>query len=236
MPSVLAELWHDAPALVIGGALVLAVAAVWLVNRALGEGREVSFWPPRVGARPSSSGDTPSARSAPGAHPDNHGPATGTRDRAFPDHPPVPSVEVPSTPIAALRVEGGANAGTVYLLTEDRRTVTLGRGNECDLAFPDPVFSRTHARINVTPASNPSAPQRSYLFELIDTGSANGTFLNGERIHRASLADSDLIQVGGVRIRFTLFGQPLAAQPAPGADGRTQVAENRTAHSSSALR
>jgi len=207
MPSVLSQMWHDAPALVIAGGLVLVVVVLWLVNRALGEGREISFWPPRIGARPGSRGDSPSAAAPrPAAEADKDPPASEQVGSGFPEYPPVPSLAVPSTPIAALRVEAGARAGTVYLLTEDRRTLTLGRGNECDLAFPDTVLSRTHSRINVSPAPNPTGLHRSFLFELIDSASANGTFLNGRRIDRASLGNNDLIQIGGVRIRFNVLG------------------------------
>jgi pSer/pThr/pTyr-binding forkhead associated (FHA) protein len=63
--------------------------------------------------------------------------------------------------------------------------------------------------------------------EVIDDGSLNGTFLNGERIRRALLRHGDVISVGRRRLRFVQIGprrhdldhptQPLELAAAPAA-------------------
>jgi FHA domain/Protein of unknown function (DUF3662) len=74
------------------------------------------------------------------------------------------------------------------------RHVRLGRRPECDLVVPDPGVSRRHA----------SLYRRVAGWYLVDHGSTNGTFINGERIKTpAKLASGDEIQLGKrVRLRF----------------------------------
>lgn len=80
----------------------------------------------------------------------------------------------------------------------------LGRIPECDFVFDQDSVSRQHARITV------HSPQR---ISIEDLGSANGVFLEGVRILRATLEDGDRISLGQVDFRVELARAP-ARRPA----------------------
>ncbi len=67
--------------------------------------------------------------------------------------------------------------------------VLVGReAGDTGVSFDDPRMSRHHIRIA------PEGTSRNYRFG--DAGSANGTFLNGERISSAVLNDGDVLRLG----------------------------------------
>lgn len=61
----------------------------------------------------------------------------------------------------------------------------LGRDPGVSLQINDPLVSKTHARLSITDVA-----------EVIDVGSANGTFVNELQVDRAVLAPADRIQIG----------------------------------------
>ena len=68
--------------------------------------------------------------------------------------------------------------------------LTLGRADSNDVVLEDSVVSSHHLRI-VPPGT------------VVDDGSTNGTFLNGQRIAgRAALRSGDQLQVGSTIFRF----------------------------------
>jgi pSer/pThr/pTyr-binding forkhead associated (FHA) protein len=69
-----------------------------------------------------------------------------------------------------LVVRTGPNPGKVYPLTKDE--ISLGRDIASDIVLSDPEVSRHHARL--------VAQGNSFILE--DTGSTNGTFVNGQRL------------------------------------------------------
>lgn len=91
---------------------------------------------------------------------------------------------------ALLLVRSGALAGARYLLDTD--VTTVGRHPEADIFFDDVTVSRRHAEITRTGAT----------FELIDQRSLNGTYVNGERVDRATLTDGAEVRVGKFRLNF----------------------------------
>ena len=91
---------------------------------------------------------------------------------------------------ALLLVRAGALAGARYLLDSD--VTTVGRHPEADIFFDDVTVSRRHAEITRTGS----------VFELIDQRSLNGTYVNGERVDRATLVDGAEVRVGKFRLNF----------------------------------
>ncbi len=69
--------------------------------------------------------------------------------------------------------------------------MTIGRSDECGIVVPNVRVSRFHAKIVM---------ERGGL-AIEDTGSTNGTFVNGERVGRRTLASGDEIGVGDVALR-----------------------------------
>ncbi len=73
------------------------------------------------------------------------------------------------------------------------RTITLGRGAECDLVLSDDRASRTHCGIRSWDGD----------FYLKDLDSKNGTFVNGQRIDGlVKLSPGDRIRVGALVFSF----------------------------------
>ncbi len=94
--------------------------------------------------------------------------------------------------------------------TEDRillrqDVTTLGRSDSCADAIPHPIVSRLRARIEMQ--------HDRYL--LIDAGSANGTFVNGERIvegHQLSTGDTIWLGSSEAALSFTDPEETLVMQ------------------------
>lgn len=82
----------------------------------------------------------------------------------------------------------------------------LGLGRDADnlIVLADSGVSRHHARI-VKSGSE---------WAIEDLGSSNGTWVNGQRVARASLSDGDRIKLGGVEL---VFRDAPAPPPLPGA-------------------
>ena len=76
----------------------------------------------------------------------------------------------------------------------DSKGISIGRGNPNDVRLDgDDYASSNHARVE---------PRRDGVW-IEDTGSTNGTFVNGVRLSRArKLAAGDLVRVGETDLRF----------------------------------
>ncbi|MBU6146809.1 MAG: FHA domain-containing protein [Actinomycetales bacterium] len=112
----------------------------------------------------------------------------------------LPGAEGPPPPGSLrLRVIRGAPE-TVELMCSG--PATIGRDDGCDLLFDDVSVSRRHAAIE--PVADGWA--------IVDVGSLNGTYLNRERIERATLREGDEVQIG--RFRMTVALPPPAADSA----------------------
>jgi diguanylate cyclase (GGDEF)-like protein len=94
---------------------------------------------------------------------------------------------------ATLSILVGLEAGKVFPVDGDQ--TTLGRDPRATIFLDDAAISRHHALI--------TRQDNAYVLE--DTSSTNGTFLRGQRVHRAALKSGDRVQLGpNVVLRFAL--------------------------------
>jgi len=90
---------------------------------------------------------------------------------------------------AYLIVVTGSAAGQMFKLGQAE--LTIGRSSEADITLNDDGISRRHAKVVVRPDGSVT---------MVDLGSTNGTFFNGNRIDVHPLRDGDKIQVGSTTI------------------------------------
>lgn len=96
-------------------------------------------------------------------------------------------------------VRSGPTAGARYLLDTD--VTTVGRHPDADIFFDDVTVSRRHAEITRVGGG----------FEIVDQRSLNGTYVNGERVDRATLSNGAEVRVGKFRLNFFVSPVDLAA-------------------------
>jgi hypothetical protein len=125
-----------------------------------------------------------------------------------------PSRRGPQRPSVELIVRQGPGTGRQIAITGP--AVTVGRHSSCDIQVDDPGVSRQHARIT----------WRETGYAIEDLGSANGTFVNGERLTVPRLLrDGDAIGLGqAVLLGFQASPavspvEPPARAPRPPARG-----------------
>src|SRR5512137_3120720 len=99
--------------------------------------------------------------------------------------------------------------GDDLLRTESfaREIIKIGRLASAHLCLEDDRVSRIHAVIEVAPDT----------VSIIDMGSAEGTFVNGQRVSRGALHPGDEISLGGLRIVVGEDSRGTAAVRAPAA-------------------
>jgi hypothetical protein len=113
--------------------------------------------------------------------------------------------------VALLAAERDRNAFLAYrdglgdlrlIPIEDRTRVTIGRTADNDVVLDaDPQVSRAHATVERSGGG----------WAVVDDGmSRNGSFVNGERVHRHQrLADDDVLRVGNTTILFRCPTPPI---------------------------
>ena len=101
--------------------------------------------------------------------------------------------------------DGGGNP-QVVALDPGRAPLTLGRRSSSDISLNwDPEVSRLHARLEHTDDG----------WALVDDGSRNGSFVDGERVSgRRDLQDAQVIRLGGTVMVYRASGGP-APRPVP---------------------
>jgi hypothetical protein len=151
--------------------------------------------PPQAGPPPGALLGGPPAYPSPAGTPASPGspyPGTGAAPAGAtqppwnaPSAPGAPEPGAPSSSTATLDVDGQ--------LYQMRNQVTvIGRATEADIVLDDPGVSRRHAEVHLLDGRA----------RVIDLGSTNGTYVDGERVHAATLNDGSTITVGRTRIVF----------------------------------
>lgn len=97
---------------------------------------------------------------------------------------PANADHVPGVEGFALVVERGPRAGMTFVLAAD--VTTVGRHPDSDIFLDDITVSRHHCRFVVS----------SETLTVEDSGSTNGTYVNGSRVDRAELQAGDEVIVG----------------------------------------
>ena len=91
---------------------------------------------------------------------------------------------------ALLIATRGALSGSRSLLDEDE--VTVGRDPRADILLDDSTVSRQHAVFR----------RENGAYTVIDAGSLNGTYVNRQRVDKATLKNGDEIMIGKFRLIY----------------------------------
>ena len=91
---------------------------------------------------------------------------------------------------ALLIATRGALSGSRYLLDEDE--VTVGRDPRADILLDYSTVSRQHAVFR----------RENGAYTVIDAGSLNGTYVNRQRVDKATLKNGDEIMIGKFRLIY----------------------------------
>ena len=92
--------------------------------------------------------------------------------------------------VGVLIVRSGGLSGHRFAMTGE--TTRIGRHPDSELALDDITVSRRHAEIM----------RRDDGYEILDSGSLNGTYVNQQRIEAAVLRHGDEVQIGKFRLVF----------------------------------
>jgi ABC-type multidrug transport system ATPase subunit/ABC-type multidrug transport system permease subunit len=74
------------------------------------------------------------------------------------------------------------------------KAMRIGRVPDNDVVLSDLNVSRHHAELRKSPTGQ---------YEIVDLGSHNGTFVNGQRVTRQVLTEQDLVSIGSSTFRLT---------------------------------
>ena len=74
-----------------------------------------------------------------------------------------------------------------------RQSITVGRGQDCDVILPEPGVSSNHATISI---------DKDGKVLIQDLKSSNGTFKNGTQVKKCFLQVNDILKLHKVKVRI----------------------------------
>lgn len=105
--------------------------------------------------------------------------------------PDCPYYQMPDR--GKIQITRGVMADTTFFIKKDM--TTIGSNPTNDIYFGDPSVSRKHAAIKTDEGKR---------YEIRDFGSANGLYVNNDKIERKFLRDGDLLRFGTIETVFKL--------------------------------
>ena len=93
---------------------------------------------------------------------------------------------------AMLLIHKGPAKGSRYLITTQGSTI--GRSHDSEIFLDDVTVSRKHAAITFLASES--------VFEIVDSSSLNGTYINSQSIEKHKLQTGDQVQVGKFHLVF----------------------------------
>lgn len=142
--------------------------------------------PPPYAAPPAPAYPAPAAHPAPSAYP-APSPYPAPPPRADPYRAAAPPAAPPAAPAAVPVLELD---GRMHRIT--KAVTVLGRATDADIVLDDPGVSRRHAEVHLLDGRA----------RVVDLGSTNGTYVDGERVHTGLLAEGSTVTVGRSRLVF----------------------------------
>ena len=143
----------------------------------------------------------PPERSAPRDYAPRHGPGAPSRDYqpsqpAVAPRPAAAPPAVPAQPAAAVQAEmlPSVDRRPTARMPLPAKAMRIGRIPDNDVVLSDLNVSRHHAELRKSPTGQ---------YEIIDLGSHNGTFVNGQRVTKQVLTEQDLVSIGSSTFRLT---------------------------------
>jgi transcriptional regulator with GAF, ATPase, and Fis domain len=104
------------------------------------------------------------------------------------------ALEFPSVQLEAI---AGPDRGQRLKLTGE--TARIGTGGHCAFRLTDPTVSRLHCALEV----------RRSAVRIVDSGSTNGTYIDGVRVRDADITAGSTIRIGATSIRVDLDDEPI---------------------------
>ena len=158
------------------------------------------LWPPVPQAGPGSPAGGVSARPyAPEPQPAPRPPEPAPRDRFAPperEHAPrhaMPAAAAQSAQPIAPDLLPSVDRRPTARMPLPAKAMRIGREPDNDLVLSDLNVSRHHAELRKSPTGS---------YEIVDLGSHNGTFVNGQRVSSQLLTEQDLVSIGSSTFRL----------------------------------